>query len=207
MNIINRLAPYTPIFIILLGIVPILAGIARSLQILGLPIGLPDIERILSSRTDILIVHITTGVMFCTLGAFQFSPRLRKRHPLFHRWAGRTLFAAAIMLGLSTLWLALFFPQAIYNGSIVKAVRLIVISSFLVMIVLGFSAVRRKDFVAHQAWMIRAMALSLGTGTQVYFFVVWMMISNVDNDLIRGSIFAFASALNLVIAERIVRRY
>ena len=113
MNIENRLAYYTPIFIILLGIVPILAGIARSLQILGLPIGLPDIERILSSRTDILIVHITTGVMFWTLGAFQFSPRLRKRYPLFHRWAGRALFAAAIVLGLSTLWLTLFLPQAI----------------------------------------------------------------------------------------------
>ena len=75
------------------------------------------------------------------------------------------------------------------------------------MIVLGFLAARRKNFAVHQAWMIRAMALSLGTGTQVYFFVVWMMISNVDNDLVRSSIFGFASALNLVIAERLVRRY
>jgi len=206
MNIRNSLVHYTPILIILLGLVPILAGIARILQILGLPIGLPDIERILSSRTDILIVHITTGVMFWTLGAFLFSPRLRERHPLFHRWAGRTLFAAAIVLGLSTLWLTLFFPQAIYNGSIVKAVRLIAISSFLIMIVLSFLAARRKNFAAHQDWMIRAMALSLGTGTQVYFFVTWMMISDVDNDLVRGGTFAVASALNLVIAERLVRR-
>jgi len=206
MNIRNRLVVSPPALIILLGIVPILAGIARSLQIFGLPIGIPDIERILSSRTDILVVHITTGVLFWTLGAFQFSPRFRKRHPSFHRLAGRVLVAAAIMLGLSTLRLTLFFPQAAYNGSVVKAVRLIIAPCFLAMIVLGFLAARRQDFAAHQVWMIRAIALSLGTGTQVYFFLVWMMISDVDTDLIRGGIFAFASALNLVIAERLLRR-
>ena len=35
-------------------------------------------------------------------------------------------------------------------------------------IVLGFTAIRRRDIAAHRAWMIRAYALGLGAGTQVF---------------------------------------
>ena len=35
-------------------------------------------------------------------------------------------------------------------------------------IVLGFTAIRRRDIAAHRAWMIRAYALGLGAGTQAF---------------------------------------
>jgi hypothetical protein len=35
-------------------------------------------------------------------------------------------------------------------------------------IVLGFSAIRRRDIAAHRAWMVRAYALGIGAGTQVF---------------------------------------
>lgn len=35
-------------------------------------------------------------------------------------------------------------------------------------LVLGLAAIRRIDLPAHQAWMIRAYALAVGAGTQVF---------------------------------------
>ena len=35
-------------------------------------------------------------------------------------------------------------------------------------LVLGFTAIRRRDIPAHRAWMIRAYALGLGAGTQAF---------------------------------------
>ena len=39
-------------------------------------------------------------------------------------------------------------------------------STMAAAIVLGFTAIRRRDIAAHRAWMIRAYALGLGAGTQ-----------------------------------------
>ena len=41
-------------------------------------------------------------------------------------------------------------------------------SAMAASIVLGFAAIRRRDIPAHRAWMIRAYALALGAGTQVF---------------------------------------
>jgi hypothetical protein len=35
-------------------------------------------------------------------------------------------------------------------------------------IVLGFTAIRRRDITAHRAWMIRAYALAVAAGTQAF---------------------------------------
>lgn len=35
-------------------------------------------------------------------------------------------------------------------------------------LVLGFTAIRRRDIAAHRAWMIRAYAIGLGAGTQAF---------------------------------------
>ena len=35
-------------------------------------------------------------------------------------------------------------------------------------LVLGFTAIRRRDIAAHRAWMIRAYAIGLAAGTQVF---------------------------------------
>ena len=35
-------------------------------------------------------------------------------------------------------------------------------------LVLGVAAIRRRDIAAHRAWMIRAYAIGLAAGTQVF---------------------------------------
>ena len=51
---------------------------------------------------------------------------------------------------------------------LVAGVRLVFGSAMAACIVLGFTAIRRRDVAAHRAWMIRAYALALAAGTQAF---------------------------------------
>ena len=58
-------------------------------------------------------MHIVGAAVFALVGAFQFVPRLRRRHPTWHRRAGRVLAVAGLTVAGSALWLTLFYdPQA-----------------------------------------------------------------------------------------------
>ena len=72
-------------------------------------------------------------------------------------------------------------------------------------LVLGFTAVRRRDMAAHRAWMIRAYAIGPAAGTQVF------------SDRIGGAIFGTGVlaadvakgagwVINLAVAEWAIRR-
>jgi uncharacterized membrane protein len=44
-----------------------------------------------------------------TLGAFQFSSRVRRRRPGWHRMAGRVLVVLGLAVAFSALWMTLFY--------------------------------------------------------------------------------------------------
>jgi drug/metabolite transporter (DMT)-like permease len=72
-------------------------------------------------------------------------------------------------------------------------------------IVLGLAAVRRRDFAGHRVWMMRAYALGLGAGTQIFtvgFGEAVFGTGVVRADLLLGS----AWVINLAVAEWIIRR-
>ena len=72
-------------------------------------------------------------------------------------------------------------------------------------LVLGFTAIRRRDIAAHRAWMIRAYALGLGAGTQVFtegFGEAIFGTGEVRGDLAKGA----AWVINLAVAEWAIRR-
>jgi hypothetical protein len=83
--------------------------------------------------------------------------------------------------------------------------RLAVSSAMVASIVLGFTAIRRRDVAAHRAWMIRAYALGLGAGTQVFTEGVGgatLGTGEVRMDLAKGA----GWAINLAVAEWAIRR-
>ena len=60
-----------------------------------------------------------------------------------------------------------FFPGAL-GGDRLRGIRLLVSSAVAAFIVVGFTAVRRRDIIpGHRAGMLRGCALGLGPGTQV----------------------------------------
>src|SRR5436305_5185173 len=72
-------------------------------------------------------------------------------------------------------------------------------------LVLGLAAVRRGDIAAHRAWMIRAYAIGLAAGTQVFTEGIGGAL--VGTGQLRGDLAKGAGwAINLAVAEWAVRR-
>lgn len=155
-----------PVALVGLSLIPVAAGVLRIVEIVGGPQLLPANPRIDASPSPV-VVHLVAAATYTLGGAFQFSARFRRRHPGWHRKAGRVLVGAGLVVAVSGMWITLLYPGA-PGGAWLWTVRLVVATAMGASVVLGFTAIRRRDIAAHRAWMIRAYALGLGAGTQVF---------------------------------------
>ena len=153
-----------------------------------------------------VIVHIVGSSLFAILGAFQFSTGFRRRWPRWHRVAGRLLVLAGLLVGLSGLWMTLFYPRPIDDGDLLSALRLLFGSAMIVSIVLSFTAIRRRDVRGHRAWMMRGYAIGLGAGTQVLVLMVGEMIAGKPGEFSRALLMGAAWMINLAVAEWVIRK-
>jgi len=192
-----------PAALVALSLIPVVSGSLRLIDIAGGPQLMPANPRIAASPAP-LVVHVVGSVAYALLGAFQFSARLRRRHPNWHRRAGRILAAAGLAVAGSGLWMTLFYTAA-PGGILLWVIRLLVSTSMAASIVLGFAAVRRRDIPAHRAWMMRAYALGLGAGTQTFTEGVGEAMFG-TGDLTKAISMGSAWAINALIAEWIIRR-
>jgi hypothetical protein len=84
--------------------------------------------------------------------------------------------------------------------------RLLFGSLMAVSIVLGVAAVRRGEVAQHRAWMTRGYALGLGAGTQVLTLGIGEIVLGPPGEVARGLLMGAAWAINLALAEWIIRR-
>jgi uncharacterized membrane protein len=153
-----------PAALMAISVIPLVAGALRLVEVAGGPQLMPVNPRITAQPAPV-VVHIVAAAAYAIFGAFQVPARLRRRHRVWHRAAGRVVAAAGLLVAASALWMTVFYRNA-PGGALLWTVRLTVGSAMATALVLGFTAVRRHDLPAHRAWMIRAYALGLGAGTQ-----------------------------------------
>lgn len=192
-----------PAALLVLLAIPLVSGSLRLLEVAGGPAVLPMNPRTAASPVA-LVLHVVGAAVFGVVGAFQFSARLRRRHRDWHRRAGRVLLGAGLVVAGSGLWLTLVHPGA-PGGALLWTVRLVVGSATAGCILLGFTAIRRRDVAAHRAWMIRAYALAVGAGTQVLTQGVGEGVFG-TSDLSTGVSVSAGWVVNAVAAEWIIRR-
>jgi uncharacterized membrane protein len=192
-----------PAALVALGLVPVIAGSLRLVELSGGTGAMPSDARYAASPLPV-VLHIVCATVFAVLGAFQFSPRLRRRRPGWHRRAGRVLVVAGLGVALSALWLNQFFPKADAAREVLYPLRVVFGAAMVLTIVLGFAAARRRDFARHRAWMIRSYAIGLVAGTQVFTLGVGGVIFG-TGDLTTALLMGAAWAINLAVAERQIR--
>jgi len=192
-----------PVALIALSTIPVVAGSLRLLEVAGGPHLLPDNARIDASPAPV-VVHVVAAIVYALLGALQFSRRLRRSRPGWHRRAGRVLVGAGLAVAASGLWMTLFYTGA-PGGALLWAVRLVVASSMGASIVLGFTAIRGRDIAAHRAWMVRAYALGVGAGTQAFTQGIGEALFG-TGDLSTGLSISSAWVINTAVAEWVIRR-
>lgn len=193
-----------PAGLILLSLVPMLAGSIRLTELAGDPEVTPDNARFVAMPLPV-VVHIVSASVFCLLGAFQFHPGLRRRRPRWHRLAGRVVAPAGVAAALSGLWMASFADLPATDGPLLEVFRLLFGSAMVAFLVLGVVAIRRRDVVTHSAWMTRGYAIGQGAGTQALILGPFLAVG-MTSVTVRALLMALAWTLNLAFAEWVIRR-
>ena len=190
-----------PVALIVLSLVPIIAGSLRLVELSGGAAILPAKP----TSPLPLALHIVSASLYSVLGAFQFSSGFRRRRPGWHRVAGRLLVVLGLVVALSALWLTISTPLFEGSGRLYQVFRLVFGSAMVLSIVLGFLAIRRRDVARHRAWMIRAYAIALAAGAQVFTLGIGEAI--VGKSDTSSALFAGAGwMINLAVAEWVIRR-
>lgn len=189
-----------PAALILLALVPVVAGAAR-LSDLATASPTSVTARFHAAPLPV-ILHILSATTYALLGAFQFSPT---PHRHWHRIAGRIAFPMGVIAAISGLWMTLTYPWANADGEAVYAARLIFGLGMTLSLVLGVTSVLQGNIPAHKAWMLRAYAIGMGAGTQVVTHLPWFLLVGPPTEAPRAVLMIGAWALNLTIAEWIIR--
>lgn len=192
---------WVPASLLALSVIPILGGTARLVELAGGPAVLPEK---LGPTVVPLGVHILSAIVYAVLGAFQFSAGLRRRRPGWHRVVGRLLVIVGMAVALSALCLTLLYPRT-EGGDLLFVFRVLAGSGMAVSVVLGYMAIGRRDLAAHVGWMIRAYALALGAGTQVFTEGFGQAIFG-SGDRSVALQHAAGWVINLAVAEVVIRR-
>jgi uncharacterized membrane protein len=191
--------------LILLSAVPVIAGAVRITELTSGAEITPENARFFASPIPV-VSHIISVTLYSILGAFQFAPSFRRRKPAWHRNAGRLLVPSGMVAALSGLWMTQFYPWPEYDGVWLYGLRLLFGSAMLISLVMGYIAARRWDFTQHGAWMIRAYAIGLGAGTQVFTHLPWFLFPSIQGELARTIMMGAGWVINLAIAEWIIRK-
>jgi uncharacterized membrane protein len=196
---------FIPAGLIALAFIPVAAGIARLVMLAGGAAVTPDNARFFASPTPV-VLHIIAVTIYCVVGAFQFSPGIRRRHRRWHRVAGRVLVPTGLVAAVSGLWMAMIYAIVPADDALLHFFRLLAGSGMAVSLVLGFTLARTGDVERHQAWMRRAYAIGQGAGTQALTQIAPILLFGALDHMSKALMMGAAWLINLGVAEWLIRR-
>ncbi|GIG90368.1 DUF2306 domain-containing protein [Plantactinospora endophytica] len=193
-----------PAALILLGLVPVIAGVARVTELGSGPEVTPANARFVADPLPVLL-HIVGAVTYTLLGAFQFVPSLRRFR--WHRIAGRVLVPCGLTVALTGVWMAFAYDLPAHDNDVLAGFRLVFGSAMAASIVLGLAAALRRDFTRHRPWMVRGYAIGLGAGTQAFTHAPYFAATGEQPDgNVRAALVLAGWLINLAVAEWYLRR-
>jgi uncharacterized membrane protein YozB (DUF420 family) len=193
-----------PAGLILLSLIPVIAGMFRVTELTGGGAITADNARFFASPVPV-IAHIIGATIYTLLGAFQFVPSLRGRRG-WHRVAGTILIPAGLIAALSGMWMAAFYSSPDGDSPLLMVIRLAFGSAMVASIMLGVLAITRRDFSAHGDWMTRAYALGIAAGTQAVVFAIWILAIGPVDSLTDALLMGAAWVINAGVAEFVILR-
>ncbi len=193
-----------PLLLILFSLVPVIAGGLRLTELItGVEI-MGNGERFHADPLPV-VLHIISASAYTMLGAFQFSKGIRQAAPGSHRIAGRVLVLAGFVAAGTGIWMVQVYPHAPEGSAFLGPARMVFASATFVALYLGLRAILRHDVTRHRAWMIRAYAIFIGAGTQVFITIPYLILFG-EPDRVTGDVLLIGGWLiNIAVAEWIIR--
>jgi uncharacterized membrane protein len=149
-------------------------------------------------------VHVLAGFAFGITGPVQFVRALRHRFGRLHRVSGRIFVVSGVIIGLSGLSiLAQVTPVRTPMVDIARGVFGVVL---LITLAMAMMAIRKRDFVRHRAWAIRAYAVGMGLGTVALVFIpLYIITGQPPFGLLSDILFVVTWVLTIVLGEVVAR--
>jgi hypothetical protein len=194
-----------PAALILLSLVPVVAGAARVGELSTGPEVTEANARFVADPVPV-VLHIVGAVVYSMLGAFQFVPSLRRHR--WHRRAGRVLVPCGLTVAFTGLWMTVAYDLPAHDNDVTNVFRLFFGSAMALSILLGLAAVLRRDFARHRVWMVRGYAIALGAGTQAFTHAPYLIASGGEQPgaNARAGLMLAGWLINLAVAEWHLRR-
>jgi uncharacterized membrane protein len=192
-----------PTGLLLLSVIPLIAGALRVTELSGGPELIAADPRFTASPAPVML-HVSAAAVYSILGAFQFVPGFRRRKPGWHRAAGKVLVMCGLVVGGSALWMTLFMRPA-GSSALLFVFRLVFGVLMVVSVLRGYTTIRRGRVSQHRAWMMRAYAIGLGAGTQVLTQFVAESLAVPETEVNRALLLGAGWVINLCVAEWVIR--
>ncbi|MCW4386090.1 DUF2306 domain-containing protein [Salinibacterium sp. SYSU T00001] len=199
----GRRAWVLPTALILLSLIPVLAGSVRVGELAGSAEVTAANARFFDSPVPV-VSHIIGATLYSLLGAFQFSASLRRGR--WHRVAGLVLIPAGLITAVSGLWMTVAYDLPASDGDALLVVRLIFGLGMLLALLRGVRSLARRNFSSHGAWMTRAYAIGVAAGTQAVIMIVPSLVLGELDATTKAVLMTTAWVLNLAVAEHAIRR-
>ncbi len=190
--------------LVALSVVPIAAGAVRLRQ-LSSGLATDDNARFFAAPV-LTTTHIVAIAVFSLLGALQFVPTLRRGRRRWHRALGRVVVPAGLAAAASGLLMTHSFSVPATDSQALTLIRLAVGAAMLASLTLGFFAIRRRDVARHEAWMLRAYALGMGAGTQVFTNLPWVLWVGAPSPAAFAVLMGAGWGINVLLAEWLIAR-
>lgn len=188
-----------------LALIPTLGG-AMRLSLLARGRAPTTHDAHLAAHATAMTLHIAGATLFTLLGSLQFSRSWSGAHRRLHRALGWVLAPAGALGAIAGVWLALALPPSADSSPALVPLRVLVGSATAASVLYSVYAAIRGDLRAHRRWIIRGYALCAAAGTQAFLLLPLALLRLGNSPRINACAMAAGWGLNLLIAERVLRR-
>ncbi|EAR10787.1 DUF2306 domain-containing protein [Reinekea blandensis] len=187
------------VFGFLLCLIPMLAGLIRLESLASGAARTVDNARFVDQPLPV-VIHILSVLIYAPGVLLQLSP-WRVRWPGLHAAVGKLTLPAGYLCALSGVWMTLTYPWPELDGVVLYLVRLVVGTLMLLQLGLGTRALWCRQFPEHGRWMLRAYALGMGAGTQVFTHIPFFLLPDVQTETGRAICMTAGWILNAGLCE------
>lgn len=156
------------------------------------------------ARNPLLIhAHAAMGSLLVIIAVFQFWRGFRNRYRRLHRMMGYVALAILVLLPITGVASAIVYPFAGPAGVLPNVVWM---AAILFCATSAWRAIRRRDVVNHEAWITRAIGMTVGISLSRLYEPILVMGFHMESHAALALVFWLGQGEGLIAAELWLRR-